>query len=256
MSYLKRTLLFTTVLKHSSSRCESTLFHTGLECLEYTCGISRGPEESFRLHSTASELFESLDEDVLSKEWLIERLLLRQFAPHCIIHVLTHTNNQYWAGWFIPETQKFLKFFKNAIFSTASRTKLFVFSPQLYHTHNGMFSRKFHCGECLRSIRRRTRLVGGQGEARKDEGMRPVEVIRRCCGSHEASRSPRSRRGRGRWTNQKTCTVITRAMFRKISDEFSTFTSCFYFVPICFEKNKPFFRFNNKRILKFLLWWR
>lgn len=28
------------------------------------------------------------------------------------------------------------------------------------------------------------RLVGEQGEVRKNEGMRPVEVIRRCCGSH------------------------------------------------------------------------
>jgi len=31
---------------------------------------------------------------------------------------------------------------------------------------------------------RRMRLADEQGGMRKDEGMRPVEVIRRCCGSH------------------------------------------------------------------------
>jgi len=48
------------------------------------------------------------------------------------------------------------------------------------------FNRNFQCERCLRSGQRRIRLVAEQGEMRKDEGMRPVEVIRRCCGSHSS----------------------------------------------------------------------
>lgn len=47
-----------------------------------------------------------------------------------------------------------------------------------------IFNRYFQCERCLRSDRRRMRLVSEQEEVRKDEGMRPVEVIRRCCGSY------------------------------------------------------------------------
>lgn len=64
------------------------------------------------------------------------------------------------------------------------------------------------------------RLVGGQGVVRKDEWRRPGEVIRRCCGSHGSSRSPRSRRGRSRWANQKRTPTIMRFL-ENISHIFS-----------------------------------
>lgn len=105
--------------------------------------------------------------------------LVSTSSVYCIIYITCRinidTDTDYFPVIYLPTTPRVSRDWKYWIRNIEKN--IFNYFARVYCT-------KFlRCERHLRSIRHKLRLVGGQGKERKDERMRPGEVVRRCCGS-------------------------------------------------------------------------
>lgn len=218
--------LFTVVLKRSSAL---GYFVPALECLEYTCDATRGPEESLRLHLTTVERLEcqSLDESALSKGQFIERLDIISMLHylHYISWLISTQALIISSAWLLilllTRESRIWKYFN---VSKNVKTKRYF---QLLHRDSVYYAKFSQCERYLRSIRHRLRLVGGQGKERKDERMRPGEVVRRCCGScgsKVAEITARTWLVAGPIKSERACAIVMRFSSESVSDKYLIFT--------------------------------